>query len=107
MVKKFILFCLIGLLGVVGFSGPTWADTSSSTTVWIAQMETPARTVPTEQPRPEKQTKTPPAAEQTTSKQTTTEQPSPSVEKRSDTKPFNPYDMKALKQVDAGDHRAN
>ena len=106
MVKKIILICLVGLLGVVGFAGPTGADASSSTTVLIAQMETPAPTVPTEQSRPEKQPETPPAAEQTTSKQTATDR-QPSVEKRSDAKPFNPYDMKALKQFDAGDHRAN
>ncbi|MEO0397543.1 MAG: hypothetical protein AAF243_16370 [Cyanobacteria bacterium P01_A01_bin.137] len=69
-------------------------------------METPAPTVPTEQSRPQKQTATPPA-EQTTSKETATDQRSSSVKKRSDDKPFNPYDMKALKQFDAGDHRAN
>lgn len=70
-------------------------------------METPAPTVPTEQSRPKKQTETPAAAEQTTSKQTATVRRSPSVQKRSNDKPFNPYDMKALKQFDAGDHRAN
>lgn len=103
MVKKLVLICLIGLLGIVGFSGPAWAYSSSSNTVWIAQMETPSQTVPSEQPRPKKQTDTSPATEQTTPKQTT-EQQSPSVKDKS--KPFNPYDMKALKRFDAGDHRA-
>ncbi len=70
-------------------------------------METPTPTVPTEQSRPQKQTETPPVDEPTTPQQTATDQRSPSVEKRSDAKPFNPYDMKALKQFDAGDHRAN
>lgn len=104
MVKKLILICFVGFLGVIAFASPAWGQPSSSTTVWIAQMETPAQTVPSEQPRPDKQMKTSPATEQTTSKQT--DQPSSSVQQRPDLKPFNPYDMKALKQFDAGDHRA-
>ena len=108
MVKKLILICLVWLLGIVALSGPVWASSSPSNTFWMAQMETPARTVPSEQPRPETQPKTqtdaPSATEQTAPKQTETDQQSPSVKQQSE--PFNPYDMKALKQFDAGDHRA-
>ena len=67
-------------------------------------METPSQTVPSEQPRPKKQTEISPATEQTTPKQTADQQQSPPVREQS--KPFNPYDMKALERFDAGDHRA-
>ena len=105
MVKKLILICLVGLLGIAVFAGPAWGHATSSTTVWIAQMDTSPQTPASEQPRPKQQTETP-NAEKTAPKQTkTSEQQSTPVQKRSD-KPFNPYDMKALKQFDAGDHRA-
>lgn len=106
MVKKLILICLVGLLGIVGLSGPAWAYAAPGTTFWIAQMETPHRTVPSEQqPRSNKQTETAKPDKQPSNQQTTTNQQSPSVKARSQDKPFNPYDMKALKQFDAGDHR--
>ncbi|MEA5462552.1 hypothetical protein [Leptothoe sp. PORK10 BA2] len=76
-------------------------------------METFSPFVPPEQPRltnppthqPANPPETPPAVDQTAPKQTPDQQPSP-VQARSGSKPFNPYDMKALKQFDAGDHRA-
>ncbi|MGD1950142.1 MAG: hypothetical protein ACFB14_10910 [Leptolyngbyaceae cyanobacterium] len=64
-------------------------------------MENTSEETPTEQSK--QQTDTAPAAEQTKPKQTTDQQLSSSQE---DVKPFNPYDMKALEQFDAGDHRA-
>ncbi|ESA36423.1 hypothetical protein N836_00685 [Leptolyngbya sp. Heron Island J] len=108
MVKKLILICLVGLLGIVSFIGPAGANALSSTTVhttvWNTQMETPTQTVPSEQPRPKKQPEAAPTTDQTPPKQTTDQQQSPPVRKQS--KPFNPYDMKALERFDAGDHRA-
>mgnify|MGYP001801649585 CR=1 FL=1 len=56
-----------------------------------------------EQPKQKQQTDTAPVTKQTTPKQTADQQSS-SVQEGA--KPFNPYDMKALKQFDAGDHRA-
>lgn len=104
MVKKIILICLAVLLNVVSLSSPVWA--LSSTPVWIAQMETPTPTVPSEQPKTKLQTnKTKPSTEPTIPEQTTVNRRL-SAQKQSQTKPFNPYDMKALKQFDAGDHRA-
>ncbi|MDV3347270.1 hypothetical protein D0962_21975 [Leptolyngbyaceae cyanobacterium CCMR0082] len=108
MVKKLVLLCLIGIVGVAVFLGPQWAFASPDatlTTHWIAQMETSSANVPQEQPSQKNtnQQDTQPAAEKTPPKQTTTEQQS---SERSQSKPFNPYDMKALKRFDAGDHRA-
>ncbi|MGD1858002.1 MAG: hypothetical protein ACFB2W_27515 [Leptolyngbyaceae cyanobacterium] len=104
MVKKFVLICLVGLLGIAVFARPVWGRTASSTPVWIAQMETPDRPAPSEQSPANKPAKTSPATKPAPVPQKTTD--SPSVEKTADSKPFNPYDMKALKQFDAGDHRA-
>ncbi|NEQ55263.1 MAG: hypothetical protein F6K11_34940 [Leptolyngbya sp. SIO3F4] len=105
MVKKFLLICLVGLLGIAVFASPAWGYTSSSTTVWIAQMDTSSQTTPSEQPSSSPKAETSPVTEQTTSEQTATDQEASSNQQRAN-EPFNPYDMKALKQFDAGDHRA-
>ena len=102
MITKSSFICFVGLL-VIGFFSPAWAYVPSNTTVWIATMENTSEKIPTEQLRPKQQTETTPAAEPTNPKQTTDKQSSFSQE---GAKPFNPYDMKALKQFDAGDHRA-
>ena len=102
MITKSSLVWLIGLL-VIGFFSPVWAYGPSSTIVWLATMENTSEKTATEQPRSEQQIDTTPETEQKTPKQTVDKQ-SPSVQKG--TKPFNPYDMEALKRFDAGDHRA-
>lgn len=109
MVKKRILICLIGLIGVVCLASPAWAHSLSDRALWLAQIEKAPQTVPSEQPGEKSQNNLtiPSAADQTKPKQTTTpNQQSRSVQNRSQDKPFNPYDMKALKQFDAGDHRS-
>lgn len=108
MVKKLILICLIGLIEIVGFASPAWGYPGLDAGLWLAQAETVPQTVPAEQPKPKtsKDTLTPSKASPPVNQQQEKTQAERSPKGQSQTQPFSPYDMDALRQFDAGDHRS-
>ncbi len=104
MIKKLILICLIGLLCMVGIPNPPWAYAGPI----LAQTETAPQESPMTQPNNPSKKDTTPSSEtnQTPAKKTDSSNGSSTVNQRSQDKPFNPYNMEALKRFDAGDHRA-
>ncbi|MGB7249862.1 MAG: hypothetical protein WBC73_13070 [Phormidesmis sp.] len=118
MFRKLILICLIGLLGIVSLPGAGLAYSLSSDVnwQWLAQAESVSQPVSRSAPSTPgsldaSEVIAPSAADSSTSTQESSKQTPPSdqlppIKSLTQTKPFNPYDMKALKQFDAGSHRA-
>lgn len=104
MVKKLILICLIGLLGLVGFPN---ASALANEPVWLAQTET-TQTVPAKPSQQSPQTtEQPPSTVSPATNQQQEKQQNEQLKKdRSQSEPFSPYDMEALRRFDAGDHRS-
>ncbi|MEM7062138.1 MAG: hypothetical protein AAF572_03120 [Cyanobacteria bacterium P01_B01_bin.77] len=111
MVKKLILICLIGLIQIFGLASPAWGQSWFDGSLWLAET-VPQTTVPTKQPKPESSKNTNTLHPSTTSPSNNQQQkpPKTQVEQlskgQSPTQPFSPYDMEALRQFDAGDHRS-
>ncbi len=109
MVKKLIVICLIGLIGLVSLPSAVGAYGFPSGGFLLAQTDAAPQAIPSKQLDSEAQKDTArpstaaPAVDQQPAKQKAEQ--SSFVKKRSQNKPFNPYNMEALKRFDAGSHR--